>query len=120
MTLAEIMTAYSLDALRATPAAIARIMLGWKSEPAVSVWASGAQKCGAIIGSIALAIMAGDLARSYAGTIGWASVIVIAVAFNAQHVSSRLIILSSPLLKGIEKRARKTINNRFSDDEPTK
>lgn len=120
MTPAEIMTAYSLDALRATPAAIARIMLGWKSEPAVSVWASGAQKCGAIIGSIALAIMAGDLARSYAGTIGWASVIVIAVAFNAQAVAIRLIVLSKPALRKIErdiKKAQKLTATRYQDDE---
>jgi len=108
--LMEIANTYALDAVRALPAAIARIMLGWKTEPGVNRSASLLQKAGALIGSVALAIAAGDMARSFDSTKEIAGLIVVAVAFNAQHAAARLIILSNPFLRGIEKRAKRKLD----------
>ena len=59
---------------------------------------------------VALAIAAGDMARSFDSTKGIAGLIVVAVAFNAQHAAARLIILSNPFLRGIEKRAKRKLD----------
>lgn len=116
-SIADLHTSYGQDALRALPAAIARIMLGWKAEPMVSKWASVAQKIGAVVGSIALAITAGEISRNFQSTEQWVPIIVIAVAFNAQHVSSKLISLSNPLLNMAERQAQKRLKKRLEQHE---
>lgn len=106
---------YFADACRATPAAIARILLGMKSEPAVAAIAAVWQKVIAIIGSVCFAITAGEIARSFQSTSPYASLIVIAVAFNAQHLAARTIALSTPAINLLEKEARKRLKERNND-----
>lgn len=110
---ASTLETYAMDALRAVPAAAARIALSWKAEPNVRVLASAIQKLAAFIGSVALGVMAGDLARLYQGTAALAPLIVIAVAFNAQHICTRLIAASNPTIQMLERQARERLKKRF-------
>jgi len=105
----EIGAIYLIDALKAFFPAVARIMLGWKAEPHISSLATAGQKIGAVIGSIAFAVWMGDMARSFASTVAYASLIVGAAAFTAQDAAHRLIVLSNPALRVVEKRAKKLL-----------
>jgi hypothetical protein len=116
-SIADLHSSYGQDALRAVPAAVARIMLGWKAEPLLSAWASTAQRLGAIVGSVALGIMAGEISRNFQSTAQWVPIIVIAVAFNAQHVAAKLISISNPLLNLAERQARKRLKKRIEQHE---
>lgn len=108
---------YGTDALRAVPAAVARVALSWKAEPNVRAGASFFQQLVAFVGSVALGVMAGDVARLYEGTAGLAPMIVIAVAFNAQHICTRLIAASNPTIRMLEKQARERLKKRFRDHD---
>ncbi len=103
--------------MRAAPAAVARIFLGWRSEPHIRRLATAAEKAMSIIGSIALGIVFGELARHFPGSAPHADLVVIAVAFNAQHVATRAIAASNPTIAQIEKEARKRIPKRFIPDD---
>lgn len=116
-SIADLHSSYGQDAMRAVPAAIARILLGWKAEPLLSAWASLAQRVGAIVGSVALGIMAGEIARNFHSTSQWVPIIVIAVAFNAQHVAAKIITFSNPLLNLAERQARKRLKKRLEQHE---
>jgi len=108
---------YVEDMLRAAPAAVARICLGWKSEPAVRRLASPVQKFIAVLGSIALGICFGEIARKFPISAPWADLVVIIIAFNAQHVSNRAIALSNPLIRRLEKQARERFTKRYHDHD---
>lgn len=108
---------YAEDVLRATPAAVARICLGWKAEPAVRRLATAAQKVIAILGSIALGVCFGELARKFESAAPWADFVVIIVAFNAQHVANRCIAASNPLIQRLEKQARERFAKRSRDHD---
>lgn len=116
-SLASTIETYGTDALRAFPAAVARVALGWKAEPNVRAAAGLFRQLVAFIGSVALGVMAGDVARLYQGTAGLAPLIVIAVAFNAQHICTRLIAASQSNLRLLEKQARDRIRKRFRDHD---
>lgn len=108
---------YAEDALRAFPAAVARICLGWKAEPAIRRLATSTQKMIAIFGSIGLGVCFGELARKFPASAGWADLVVMAVAFNAQHICNRVIALSNPAIRRLEKQARDRFNKRYSDHD---
>jgi len=82
-------------------------MLGWKAEPHVGLMANAGAKAGAIIGSIMFGMWMGDVARCFESTADYATLIVGAAAFTAQDAAQRLIVLSTPALRGLEKRAKK-------------
>lgn len=105
---------YIVDAVRALPAALARVLLGWKAEPGARMFLSLAEKGVILLGSIALAVMCGDLARLYPATAPYCAMIVIAVAFNAQHVSTRLVSISNPVLRYLDKETRNRLKKRTS------
>lgn len=112
--LAQSIQTYGEDTLRAIPAAVARICLGWKAEPAVRRLATAAQKVIAILGSIALGVCFGELARKFESAAPWADFVVIIVAFNAQHVCNRAIAFSNPAIRSLEKQARDRFTKRSS------
>lgn len=115
--LAQTTQVYVEDILRATPAAIARICLGWKAEPAIRRLATPSQKIIAILGSIALGICFGEMARKFETSTPWADFVVIIVAFNAQHVANRCIAASNPAIRWFEREARERLNKRFRDHD---
>ncbi len=108
-----LMSSYAIDCARAFPAATARILLGRRTEPSVGMWSGVMQKIGAIVGSVAMAMVCGELARGHASTEGWTGAIVLAVAFNAQHICSVFIKLSDRYITASEKEATKEMERRF-------
>jgi hypothetical protein len=84
------LTHYLNDAVTAVPASLARILLGNRKEPSARLL-SIAQKIAALVGSLFFAVMAGQIARSFAQTSGYATLIVIAAAFTAQDSCTALV-----------------------------
>jgi len=99
------------------PAALARICLGWKAEPAIRRLATVGQKFIAVVGSIMLGVCFGELARKFPASAPWADIAVIIVAFNAQHVCNRFIAASNPMIRALEKQARARLKKRFRDHD---
>jgi len=114
--LAEMVNLYAQDALTGLPAAITRITLGWKAEPLATALSSFAQKFGTLTGSLTAAIMAGQIARQFEYTRPMAWLFVIAAAFNAQHIVTRMIVLSNRGTRALEKEAVRKANRLLKDD----
>jgi hypothetical protein len=87
------------DLVTAFPAAITRILMGSQKDPSVRFIASLPQKLGALVGSLFFAAMAGQVARSFSQTSGFATVIVVACAFCAQDAIPPLIRFSQFFIK---------------------
>lgn len=105
-----------LDAAKALPAALARILLGGRGEREKRFIVALQAKFVALMGSLALAVTAGDLARGFAQAAPYANLIVIAAAFTAQDAVHILIRRSRRYLRSFSHdRHRKTNRNEDED-----
>jgi hypothetical protein len=100
--MSQLLTQNLDDIVTAAPAAFARILLGNRADPRIRFLLSIAQKVTALLGSLAFATMAGQIARSFTQTTGYATVIVIAAAFTAQDACIALIRKSQRKIKEYE------------------
>jgi hypothetical protein len=79
------------DALIAAPAALASVLLGHLSEKperlAIAIW----KRAALFLGSMALALVAGYLARQSADLAKWAGTAVVVTALFAQDVFMQLV-----------------------------
>jgi hypothetical protein len=98
------------DLVTAFPAAFARVLLGNRQDPLLRFIVGVQQKASVLVGSLFFAVMAGQAARSFEPTSKWATLIVIASAFNAQDLCSAIIRQS-------KKEIRKRFYNRNENSD---
>lgn len=94
---------YLTDAGIAVPAAVSRILLGMRTEPKAGLVATVLQKVSALLGALFFALMAGQIAREFAQTKDYATLIIICAAFTAQDAAITLIKRSKAKLKDYER-----------------
>jgi hypothetical protein len=87
------------DLVTAFPAACVRILMGNQRDPAIRFVVNLAQKIVALVVSLFFAAMAGQVARSFGQTSGYATVIVVAAAFTAQDAIPPLIRITKKVIK---------------------
>jgi hypothetical protein len=93
---------YLDDLCAAAPAAVARILLGHRTDPSTRFLFTVMQKLSALVGALCFAVMSGQLARSFSSTEPYAVVIVIAAAFMSQELAVALIKRGKKQIKQYE------------------